>query len=230
MKKYFKITTIVSLSLILAGLVMIGSMFLVNRFGRFKGSNPDQGGFSQIISGDISEIKADISYGSISVETGPEFGVYFKDVYIPGAGAEVSGKTLSVTVDTPNKMNLLGWEIGANIDYKLLNNAEIKIIVPENIKLDYLNIQSGVGNIDIKDIYSKNFVAQLGAGNINLDSCSFTVKSGIQLVAGNFKARNTFLEDAAIDVTVGNIDVSGLKGNSLNNVDSDVIIGCNSLK
>ncbi|HHT24701.1 MAG TPA: DUF4097 domain-containing protein [Clostridiaceae bacterium] len=101
-----------------------------------------------------------------------------------------------------------------NLDGK----AMITLYIPENKMLDKVEIRTGAGSTDLKNIKTKLIDMQLGAGEAILQNVSASDEAFIETGAGKLSIRDSKLHNLDLDMGVGQFEFSG------------ILLGKNSLK
>lgn len=116
-----------------------------------------------------------------------------------------------------------------NIEYKYNNgkleveekglhiNKDKRIIIitiPNNIKLDEVNIDTGVGTLNIENINTRKLDIDLGAGTTIINNI-YSDDTDIDTGAGTFTINNGIINNLDLDIGVGEVNItSNILGNS----------------
>lgn len=91
----------------------------------------------------------------------------------------------------------------------------IILYLPNNKNFSELEIDNGVGNVEISDIVVNNLSLELGAGKAKINNISVTGSTDIDGGAGNIDINNSHLHNLKLDMGVGHVSiVSVLSGNN----------------
>lgn len=171
----------------------------------FGGNSNEQVNFNMIqdtiniANEDISRIDIDIISANLTIKTGNEFKI------------ETSGNDFKIN---ENNYKIEIQEKQFNW-FKNKYNKEIIIYIPENIKFDAIEIDSGAGKIDIEKLITNKLELSLGAGQTTIDNLNVLQKSEIDGGAGEIQILNSKLNNLVLDMGVGKtILKSEITGNS----------------
>lgn len=107
--------------------------------------------------------------------------------------------------------------------HKHNTNGKIVIYIPEDTKLNNLDIDLGAGKLTIKDIETKNLELTQGAGVVTIDNIK-SDSTNIEGGAGKLEIENSTLKDLELETGVGNTTINAsILGNS------DISCGVGSL-
>lgn len=204
--KIFAICLAIFIIMNICGWIIFGITFLV-RIGESGSTNSNniekiadleyyEGNLSQ----DINEIDIDIKSAILSIESsGTEFSMQINDKSNFGIKQENGKLKIRETSE---------W---------FWNNEkaeQIKINIPEGIKLKDLDIDSGGGKIKISDVKAEEFCIDQGAGVLEILDSSFD-KTSIEGGAGEIKIISSDLNNLKLDAGVGRVEInSTVTGNS----------------
>lgn len=149
---------------------------------------------------DLDSIDIDVSYSSIIVQPGKEFGVRAQNVSRKFSMDEKNGN-----LKIKEKKS---WFWGSH------SSGEIIITVPEKAVLDDLTIDSGAGKIEINQVTANQLDISQGAGVLTIRNGNFT-KTDIDGGAGKIDISSSILHNLVLDAGVGKVDVEAMiTGNS----------------
>lgn len=95
------------------------------------------------------------------------------------------------------------------------NNSELIITIPENTELDYVNIETGAGEVEIEEINTKKLDLDLGAGKVTINNLNITKEANIDGGAGEFNILSGSINNLDLDIGVGKFTLStSLTGNN----------------
>lgn len=139
------------------------------------------------------KLKIKLGVGDVIIEQGENFSVSFigKKTYLPLV--QLSDGKLQLK----QKINLL--ERG---------EAELKVVIPQEVTLDSLDIQTNSGNIEIIDIKAEKAYLKSTAGRVRVRRVAIA-ESLLESTDGNVTVRNSDLADGKLATYDGEIKVSG---------------------
>ena len=204
-QKAIKIGAIIFAVLIIVGIfsvIMSGLSFFVDlNISNDKSDN----NFDKVYTG-ISNIEIDTSASNIVFENGSEFRVSARNV-TDKFSSKVDGKTLEID-DERNAFP------GGNVD------SEIIIYIPSDANLNKLEIDSGIGEIKISNVFANKFYVSNGAGTLNIDNSEF-LNCDIDGGAGEIIITSSTLNNLDMSSGVGSANIdANILGNS--KIDSGV--------
>lgn len=101
------------------------------------------------------------------------------------------------------------------------NDSEIIVYIPEDMKFDEVNIETGAGKINIEDLYTQNLDMSLGAGETYIKHLVVTNNTNIDGGAGKFTIESGKINNLDFDMGVGETTIlSEITGD--NEIDSGV--------
>jgi len=128
---------------------------------------------------------------------------------------ETSGQTISVTVDDRDGTNLHRWSVDFEVFVPQSMNVEVDhgvgtLRIEQFTAIERLEIDMGVGKIEIVEVTAESMAVEVGAGDLFVDSASAT-DSNINLGVGNVNYRISRDADVSINlqVGIGELDISG---------------------
>lgn len=199
MKKiYLTIASIATAVLCIIGLLYhIG--YLDSLFGGASGEKSGNGKLTDSLSlSAFTDVDIDVSVADLNFEYSPsgEYRVSYDvsaEKYVPTV--KVSGKTLKITQKVKNVSS---------------NSASCRIVItiPTGSALDSVEIDAGVGNMQIDSLTAKAFDLDAGVGDVKItDSTidSFKVNAGV----GNVVLKNNTFTQLDIKAGMGNVEVTG---------------------
>lgn len=83
----------------------------------------------------------------------------------------------------------------------------VKLYIPKNITLDYININVTSGKIDIENLKSDDIDINVTSGCINIDSLSSTSNTSIKATSGSINLNKNNAKHANIKSSSGTIDI-----------------------
>lgn len=123
------------------------------------------------------------------------------------------GNKLSVNTDN-DKIKVVSDDEVLKIiekkEKKLFKNEKRTVIlyVPEDIKFLAVNIETGVGSVNIENIDTDGLNLSLGVGKASINDIVANF-SNIETGAGDVSIKNAILNNSTIEVGVGKLDISG---------------------
>lgn len=80
---------------------------------------------------------------------------------------------------------------------------DLTITVPNDFSFDYVEIDSSIGNIDIKKLKTRNLDLDIGAGKLNINNLTVNKLATIDTGAGNVNINNAFVNELDLDLGAG---------------------------
>ncbi len=156
-----------------------------------KGNKKDEIVDVKLTNKEFYKLKIKLGVGDVIIEQGENFSVSFigKKPYLPLVQLS-DGK-----VQLKQKINLL--ERG---------EAELKVVIPQEVTLDSIDIQTNSGNIEIVDIKAEKAYLKSTAGRVRRVAIA---ESLLESTDGNVTVRNSDLADGKLATYDGEIKVSG---------------------
>lgn len=87
---------------------------------------------------------------------------------------------------------------------------DLTIIVPNDFSFDYVEIDSSIGNIDIKKLNTRNLDLDIGAGKLNIDNLTVNKLATIDTGVGKVDINNAFVNELDLDLGTGSGIFSGV--------------------
>lgn len=92
---------------------------------------------------------------------------------------------------------------------------ELIVYVPENIQFDKVNINTGVGKVNIEILNTKVLKMDLGAGETSIQNINITESAKIDTGAGKVNIKEAKINDLRCDLGIGATEISAkLLGNT----------------
>ena len=136
------------------------------------------------------------------------------NLYIRTEGEEFRVETYQVpdTTKIENKEGKLIIKDTKVFSYK--NESSIIIYLPENTKLEEIDLDIGAGRVNIEKLDVKDANFDFGAGSVEIKNMK-SEKSDIECGAGQVKITDSELTNTDLDTGVGKLEFTGyIKGNS----------------
>lgn len=158
------------------------------------------------------------------IETSSDFeneNVAFLDIDIAYSNLTIR-KGESLKVESSNK-NIQCKQDKQKIEIKeresnWFNNTkkeELIVYVPENIQFDKVNINTGVGKVNIEILNTKVLKMDLGAGETSIQNINITESAKIDTGAGKVNIKEAKINDLRCDLGIGATEISAkLLGNT----------------
>lgn len=158
------------------------------------------------------------------IETSSDFeneNVAFLDIDIAYSNLTIR-KGESLKVESSNK-NIQCKQDKQKIEIKeresnWFNNTkkeELIVYVPENIQFDKVNINTGVGKVNIEILNTKVLKMDLGAGETSIQNINITESAKIDTGAGKVNIKEEKINDLRCDLGIGATEISAkLLGNT----------------
>lgn len=149
---------------------------------------------------DLDNVIVDVSSANIVIESGEAF--------------KVEINNMKNVFTTTNKNHTLKIKEKNNWFWHHNSNGEVIIYVPNDVKLNKLEIDNGAGTINIFNISSYELKLNQGAGKLLIDNSNFD-KTNIDGGAGTINVTSSKLDNLDLDAGVGKIEIEAyLFGNS----------------
>lgn len=98
--------------------------------------------------------------------------------------------------------------------YSSKNKSEVIITIPNNIKLDNIDIDTGAGTLNIESINTRELDIDLGAGTTLINNIYSDI-TNIDTGAGTFTIKNGIINNLDLDIGMGEVNISSIiTGNS----------------
>ncbi len=85
----------------------------------------------------------------------------------------------------------------------------LTVILPADLLFDEVEIDAGVGSVEINGLQTKRLALDLGAGKVQLSNLNVTEKADFDGGAGKITVQNSTLTDLDMDLGVGDLVLSG---------------------
>lgn len=145
---------------------------------------------------DNVKIKIDLATYHLEIRKGPKL-----SVETTGEKEQLKCAVHGSTLEIKEKNHNWFWKVNEGV-------ATVVIYIPENITLDELKIEMGVGKASIEEIQSNNFKLDAGAGKVTISNMT-TKTADIDGGAGSFEANNCVFNDLNLDCGVGVTKIFG---------------------
>ncbi len=185
--------TVIIIGIIILGVNSIASWFFASSDKIFSGGINYSNTFD---TDEFTNITINNSIGKLRIEHGDAFEVTGENV-LESFSCEIEKGTL--VIDHTSKKNL---------NFTNYSKTSITITIPEDVKLETLEISTGVDNCTINDIEASAFVLKAGVGEVtisNLTSDNVNIEGGV----GNINISNSYLGDFELECGVGTASISG---------------------
>lgn len=147
----------------------------------------------------FSKLRMDISIGEVTIEEGDEFQVTydFPEKLVPKI--EMKNNELVITQKDVKNVNF-GW--------KADSKGEIKVTVPEGTKLDKVDIDAALGEVDINKINAKECDVDAALGAIKFSDCKIdSIEADASL--GDIELDDCEAGEARLNLSMGHAGVTG---------------------
>lgn len=204
MNKFTKTVLLIIGVLIILGGGILGGLYIAHSAGVGENSFDKTETFTvKPDSAEIKSVSADVTCAGIKFVKGSEWSIRFENVFSDYSRAEVIGNELVITSSTPKDFNFFDWKFGVVFEPGSKKKSVILVTYPEDVSLENVNIQLGIGNCVIRDMVAEKMVCQSFAGTIELDNCRLIKKSAFQLLAGSFKADDVMFRNSSVKIGAG---------------------------
>lgn len=146
----------------------------------------------------VNDLDINLDYNSLNIKVGDKLSI------------ETSSQDIKYLIED----NTL--KIEDNKKIKLTNNEkeELTIYIPSNIVLNKINIDMGIGTLNIENISARKLELNLGAGTTTIDNI-YSENTNIDTGAGTFTITNGNINNLDLDIGVGKTTInSNITGNS----------------
>lgn len=151
----------------------------------------------------ISYLDVDVEFSNLTIKKGDKF------------FAESNNKYINIKQDE-NKLQIKEKK-HIKLDGKL---DELTIYIPEDLKLDVVNIENGAGTLNIESLTADKLKLSLGAGRVTIDYLDVK-SSDIETGAGKFEIKKGNINNLDLDLGVGESSVTS-KITGYNEIDTGV--------
>ncbi len=181
--KTFAIALATMLAVIIIGVIILGVSSIASWFKASSGRNFSDGTnySNNFNTDDLTNITINNSCGKLIIKRGDNFEVTGENV-LENFSCELENETLVIEHSSGKFLNFT--------DYP---KTSITVTIPEDVKLDALEISTGVDNCSINDIEVSEFVLNAGVGEVTIS--------------------NLTSDNVHIECGVGNTFISGKLGN-----------------
>lgn len=154
----------------------------------------------ELVFSEITRLDLDVKAANLHIRTeGQEFKV---ETYQVPDTTKIENKDGKLIIKDNNKI----------FSYK--NESSIIIYIPENIKLEEIDLDIGAGRLTIDKLDVKDAEFQFGAGSVEIKNMK-SEKSSIECGAGQVIISESELTNTDLDAGIGKVEFSGyIKGNS----------------
>ena len=154
---------------------------------------------SDFESENIAFLDIDIAYSNLTIRKGE----YLK--------VESSDKDIQCKQD---EQKIIIKERNSNW-FNNTKKEELIVYVPENIQFDKVNINTGVGKVNIEILNTKVLKMDLGAGETSIQNINITESAKIDTGAGKVNIKEAKINDLRCDLGIGATEISAkLLGNT----------------
>ena len=185
----FLIVTIVSGAL--AGFYAISGILGLEKANEIKST--DIKGI-EFLDTNINTLEIDVNYTNLTIKTGNSLCVETNNTRI---NCKQNNQKLEIEEEKYN------W---------FFNNDDLDIIIyiPETINLEKVKINSGVGEINIESLYTKELELELGAGKTSIENLIVTRECNIDGGAGKVDILSELINNLDLDMGVGEVNLSSI--------------------
>lgn len=189
--------TIISIVTVIA--VLFGCFIHIFNRGNFSWNVRGSRSVSDTVelSGDVDTIKVDIDHAGITVAYGDDVHVEYTLPENMVPEIELKDGTLSVLQKNSVRIGGSGWG-----DYSIM------IVIPEETKIEKLDLNLDAGNFEIADIPCEDVKIKCDAGNIELDNIE-SKDMKIDVDAGNIELTDVSADNVNVKADAGNIQLNG---------------------
>lgn len=192
----------ISLSFLLTFSIISGIRYGVFMIGNlFSHEDIDTLGDVKLL-GELSEVKTlniDIDSSNIEIKIGNGFRVETSNKYID---LREDNKEIYIAEKKHN------WFTSKNV-------SNLVIYVPHEVLLEKVNINSGVGTVDIEELLTEELDLNLGAGTVNINNLTALDSVKIDGGAGEVNISNSSLNNLKLNIGVGKFTMkTRISGNS----------------
>lgn len=147
---------------------------------------------SDFESENIAFLDIDIAYSNLTIRKGE----YLK--------VESSDKNIQCKQD---EQKIIIKERNSNW-FNNTKKEELIVYVPENIQFDKVNINTGVGKVNIEILNTKVLKMDLGAGETSIQNINITESAKIDTGAGKVNIKEAKINDLRCDLGIGATEIS----------------------
>lgn len=154
----------------------------------------------------VSNLKIDFEYTNLYIKEGENFKIKTNNKKI-----KIISNDNSISIKEENKYILSSKNLESNL----------VIYIPKDITLDLLNIETGVGKINIEQLNTKKLYLELGLGEVLLKNVVATSNTFIDGGVSKTELINCNFNNLKIDLGVGEFNFNGILTGK-NEIDSSV--------
>ena len=141
---------------------------------------------------DITALEIDIDYTNLIMKTGEFFKVETNNEDI---SCKQSNEKLVIKDKNYN------W-------FGTHNNEDLIVYIPEGLELEKVEINAGVGKIDIENLTAKKLSFELGAGETEVKNLTVSNECSIEGGAGRVNILGGTIKDLDLDMGIGEINLT----------------------
>lgn len=206
--KYFAIALAIFLTVnIIGGIItaffaIIGITGITGATSEISNNSNNEISFSETYT-NITKLKIECKLSNLKIEKGEEFKVEASSITDKFYCKEEKG-----TLEIKDKTEF-------RLFYDTVNNSRITIYIPDNNKLENIEIETGAGEVRIEEFFADNLKLKLGAGNVKISNINIDKKTEIDGGVGKVIIEKSILNNLDLDCGVGEFEMTAkLLGNS----------------
>lgn len=143
--------------------------------------------------GDFAELCVNVGSVNVRMERGEEFQVWADNEVV-----EFRRDTDKVYIEEKD----FDW-----LSRREKWGGEVKIILPEDLELERVNLEAGAGTVLVNDLKVKELDMNLGVGRAELNGVEVTQKTKVDGGAGLLVIRDAEFEKLDLDMGVGKVEI-----------------------
>lgn len=164
--------------------------------------------FSENYTG-IEEIQIECKLSNLTIKEGKEF--------------KVEATTTENKFECENKEGILKIkEKEFKLFWNNVNDSNITVYIPENIKLTNIKIETGAGKVELEKLFSDKLKLDLGAGSVKISDINVEKEAQINGGVGKGIIENSVFNNLDLDCGVGEFEMTG---KLIGNTDIDCGVG-----
>ncbi len=208
MKRFIKITTIISLCLILAGIGLAGCGFMLGGIPDFQYNLDNhkvdtKRSSAKLITEELASfdnINLDIINADISLHYGDNYSISYYTDTLSKKEFKVSDGTLTVHSNADSQSHIINFTPFSIND----SLSDIVITVPKNKKLQDITIANNSGDFDLSDIKCDTLSLDFDYGDVRIHNVTAN-ESDITLQSGNLSLNKGKIESCNMELGYGDV-------------------------
>ncbi len=145
---------------------------------------------------EVKRIDIDTNIADLNILVGDEFKIEAKDV-VKGFTHELNNGTLKIKEKTIKNV------INTNLEGSVIN-----IYIPKDTVFEVVEMDAGIGDTKVEELRANTMDIETGVGNVEIDYIEAKQKLDISCGVGNFEIRNSVINNLEFDAGVGHYNIT----------------------